>query len=294
MSAAEGPVSDDPFAHTRMTLGGHLDELRRRLFRGVLALLIAFVIALVYRRESALVILRPYHQAIAWLNQTYRVQAEEAVAAAPERRAEFFGADGSFLFELDERLITVSPTESMWFTLKVAGYAALFAGAPFLLWQVWLFVAAGLYPRERRWVRWFFPPALLLFAGGVVFGYLVLVPYGIYYAQQDMPIELVKPSTSLGMYFSFLSILCLGMGLVYQLPILMTFVARVGMVAPATFARLRSYFVVVAVFLSALITPGGDLFSLFAMAGPMLLLYEVGILAARVATRRTGGPTGAR
>jgi Tat protein translocase TatC len=268
-----------------MTLGGHLDELRRRLFRGVLALLLAFAVALVFRHELTRVMLRPHHQSVAWLNTHYRAQAEELVAAAPARQAEFFEPDGAFKFTLEDRLITVSPTESMWFILKVAGYSALFAGAPFLLWQLWLFIAAGLYPRERRWVGWFFPPALVLFVAGGAFGYFVLVPYGMFYAQQDMPIELIKPTLSLGFYFSFLSTLCLGMGLVFQLPILMTFTARVGLVAAATYAGLRGHFVIVAFFLSALITPGGDLFSLFAMAGPMLLLYEIGILGARLAAR---------
>ncbi|HEX6884117.1 MAG TPA: twin-arginine translocase subunit TatC [Planctomycetota bacterium] len=285
MSAAGGSASDDPFAHTRMTLGGHLDELRKRLFRGVLALLVAFVVSLVFRHALMGWILEPHRTVVGWLNESFRAEAEEIVAREPARRAEFFNADGSFRLALEERLITVSPTEGMWFVLKVAGWSALFFGAPFLLWQLWQFVAAGLYPRERRWVGWFFPPALLLFVGGVVFSYLVLVPYGMYYANRDLPIELIKPTISVGFYFSFLTTLSLGMGLVFQLPILMTFTGRVGMVEPRTYAGLRGHFVIVAVFLSALITPGGDLFSLVAMAGPMLVLYEIGILGARLAAR---------
>ena len=285
MSAAGGPPSDDPFAHTRMTLGGHLDELRKRLFRGMVALLVAFVVALVFRHQLMQVILEPYHDVVGWLNESYEAEAEALVAKDPSQRDVYFAADGTFKLALENRLITVSPTEGMWFVLKVAGYAALFFGAPFLLWQLWLFIAAGLYPRERRWVRWFFPPALLLFVAGMVFSYFVLVPYGMYYANRDLPIALIKPTISLGFYFSFLTILGLGMGLVFQLPILMTFTARVGMVAPDTFTRLRGHFVIAAFFLSALITPGGDLFSLFAMAGPILLLYEIGIMGARLAAR---------
>lgn len=290
MSAAGGSASDDPFAHTRMTLGGHLDELRRRLFRGVLALLVAFAVSLVFRHALMGWILAPHRTVVGWLNESFRAEAEALVAREPARRAEFFAADGSFRLALEERLITVSPTEGMWFVLKVAGWSALLFGAPFLLWQLWGFVAAGLYPRERRWVGWFFPPALALFVGGVVFSYLVLVPYGMYYANRDLPIELIRPTISVGFYFSFLTTLSLGMGLVFQLPILMTFTGRVGMVEPGTYARLRGHFVIVAVFLSAMITPGGDLFSLFAMAGPMLLLYEIGILGARLAARAGARP----
>jgi sec-independent protein translocase protein TatC len=282
--AARTP-EEDPFAHTRMTLGEHLDELRKRLVRGLLAVTIAFVGALVFHAELTRVILEPHRRCIAWLNADYRAEAEAIVAERPELRAHYFEPDGTFKFTLDERLVALQPTESMWFVLKVAGYAALFIGSPFLLGQLWQFVAAGLYPRERKWTGYFFPPALVLFVSGVVFAFLVLVPYGMYYSQQSTSIELVKPTFGLGFYFSFLTTLCLGMGLVFQLPILMTFVARVDMVPAASFARLRGHFVIVAAVLAAVLTPGGDVFSMVAMGVPMLLLYELGILGARYASR---------
>jgi sec-independent protein translocase protein TatC len=283
MARGVEPEREDPFAHTRMTLGEHLDELRKRLFRGVLAVFLVFLGSLFFRHEILALVVRPHLQTVRWLNASWREEAEEKVAANPELRAQYFGPDGEFVLGLDERLITIAPTEAMWFTLKVAGYAGLFGGSPFLLWQLWQFVAAGLYPRERRWVTYFFPPALLLFASGVVFSYLVLVPYGMYFAQRDMPLENVRPTISLGFYFTFLSALSLGMGLVFQLPILMTFVARVDMVQAATFARLRGHFVIAAFVVAAFLTPGGDVFSLVCMAIPMLLLYELGIVGARFA-----------
>lgn len=285
MSATVEPPADDPFAGTRMTLGEHLDELRRRLFRGVVAVAVAFAVALYYNREITVVILRPHLSVVGWLNQHYLEEAQRIVAEQPDRRELYFETDGSFRFAIDPRLTAQSPTESMWFVLKVAGYAGLVIGAPILLWQLWQFVAAGLYARERRWVRYFFPPALLLFASGVLFSYYVLVPYGMFYSMQSAPLELVKPDIRLEFYFGFLTTLCLSMGLVFQLPMLMTFASLVGMVRPATFAGMRGYFVVAAFALSALLTPGPDVFSQVAMAAPMVLLYEIGILGARFATR---------
>jgi sec-independent protein translocase protein TatC len=179
----------------------------------------------------------------------------------------------------------------MWFVLKVAGYAALVLGAPVLLWQLWQFVAAGLYKRERRWVWLFFPPALFLFAVGVLFSYFLVAPYGMFYSMQSAPLELVKPITSLDGYFSFLLGLCLSMGLVFQLPILMTFLGLVDLVRAATFAGVRGYFVVAAFVVAAVLTPGPDVFSQVAMAAPMILLYEIGILGARFAARRRGHPS---
>lgn len=271
-----------------MTLGEHLDELRRRLFQGVLAVALAFAVSLAYRREISAVILRPHRQCVQWLNAHYLELAEERVAADPSRRAGYFEEDGTFKLAIDPRLVALSPTEPMWFVLKLAGYAALFVGSPFLLWQLWGFVAAGLYPRERRWVRWFFPPALLLFVAGVVFSYFVLVPYGMFYALKDSDPELVKVTLGLGFFFSFLATLCLGMGAVFQLPILMTFLGLVGIVSAATFAHLRGYFVVVAFVIAALLTPGPDIFSQVAMAAPLILLYEVGILGVRFVRRGEG------
>jgi len=289
MAATAGPPADDPFAGTRMTLGEHLDELRKRLFRGVLAVAVAFAIALYFNREITEVILRPHRQCVERLNQHYLAQARAIVAEHPELREKYFEPDGSFRMAIDERLTAQSPTESMWFVLKVAGYGALALGAPVLLWQMWQFVAAGLYRRERSWVRYFFPPALLLFASGALFSYFVIVPYGMFYAMQSAPLELVKPDIRLEFYFGFLTTLCLSMGLVFQLPILMTFLGLVGIVPAATFASLRGYFVVVAFALAALLTPGPDVFSQVAMATPMVLLYEVGILGARLAARPRAG-----
>jgi sec-independent protein translocase protein TatC len=285
MTASAGPAADDPFAHTRMTLGEHLDELRKRLFRGVVAVAVAFAVALYFNREITVVILRPFRQVAARLNAHYLEVFRARVAARPELAERYFEPNGQFRFLIDERLSALTPTESMWFVLKVAGYAALVLGAPVLLWQLWQFVAAGLYARERRWVRYFFPPALLLFAGGVLFSYFLIVPYGMFYAMQGTDLEFVKPEIRLGDYFGFLITLCLSMGLVFQLPMLMTFLGLVGVVPSATFARMRGYFVIAAFVLAAFLSPGPDVFSQIAMAAPMIVLYEVGIVGARLAGR---------
>src|SRR5206468_269120 len=147
-----------------------------------------------------------------------------------------------------------------------AGYSALFLGSPVLLWQLWLFVAAGLYPRERRWVWYFLPPAVVLFVLGVLFSYFFLVPYGMVYSQQSVDLELVKPNIGLEFYFDFLFALCMGMGVVFQLPLLMTFVGLVGIVEARTFAGLRGYFLIAAFVIAAVLTPGPDVFSQVVMA----------------------------
>ena len=286
MTAPAGPAADDPFAHTRMTLGEHLEELRKRLFRGILALVVGFVVSLYFNREITEILLRPYRQVVGWLNAHYVEEYTALVAEHPELRERYFDADGAFKLQLDDRLAMLGPTEGMWFVLKVAGIGALVLGAPVLLWQLWQFVAAGLYARERRWVLYFFPPAVFLFASGVLFTYFLVMPYGMYYSMQSTPLEYVKPFTGLEDYFGFVASVTLAMGLVFQLPMLMAFLGLVGLVPASVFARMRGYFVIVAFVISALLTPGPDVFSQVAMAAPMILLYELGIVAARFAGRK--------
>lgn len=293
MAAPAGSPAEDPFAQTRMPLGDHLDELRKRLFRGVLAVALAFGVGLYFNRKVTELILRPFRLVVEWLNEHYLEHFQQLVEEQPELLEKYFGPNGEFLFRIDSRLSALTPTESMWFVLKVAGYGALVMGAPILLWQLWQFIAAGLYERERRWVKYFFPPALGLFASGLLFSYYVVVPYGMFYSMQSAPLEFVKPEIRLDDYFGFLITLCLSMGLIFQLPMLMTFLGLVGLVPAATFAGFRGYFVIVAFVVAAFLTPGPDIFSQVAMAAPMILLYEVGILGARFASRNSS-PTPAQ
>lgn len=278
--------TDDPFSHTRMSLGDHLGELRTRLVRGVVAVILCFVAALFFREQVEQLVLHPHRATIASVNAEFELRARARIAEHPELEGEFFDREGNFKHPMSERLMVFGPTQALWFSLKVAGYFALFIGSPFLLWQLWGFVAAGLYDRERRWVRVFFPPALALFFVGVFFSYSILVPYGLHYLYSDTSIELLELKIGLEHYFSFLGTLCLGMGLVFQLPVLMTFAGTAGLVDPDTFARLRGYFVVAAFVVAALLTPGPDVYSQLAMAVPMLALYEIGILGARLGRRR--------
>jgi sec-independent protein translocase protein TatC len=269
-----------------MSLGDHLNELRKRLFRGVMALVVSLGVCLYFNEEITGVVIEPFQEMVTRLNAFYLDKYTKLAEQTPELHPKYFAPDGSFRFALDERLMAVSPTEPMWFVLKVAGYGALVLGGPILLWQLWQFIAAGLYSRERRWVLYFFPPALALFATGVLFSYSVIVPYGMFYSLQSVRLEFVRPNLTLDSYFEFLFTLCLSMGLVFQLPILMTFLGLVGLVPAEGFAKARPYFAVAAFAIAAFLTPGPDVFSQVAMAAPMVILYEIGILGARFAGRR--------
>ena len=279
----------EAFAETRMTLGEHLDELRGRLIKGTLAVIVAFLIAWAFQDRVTVIMTMPYNRAMGWLEESFVAQAEEILAADPTRpRSDFFVAVSSGeerLLGFDSRLTAIRPGESFLFVLKICFYAALIFGAPVLLWQMWQFIAAGLYAKEKVVVNRYFPLSLIAFAVGVVFGYFVIVPYGMYFLNKSVSIEVMMPSITVQYYLTFLSGLCLAFGCIFQLPLVMTFLGSMGLVQPSAMGTYRGHFAVGALILSAMLTPP-DPFTQMMMAVPLVVLYEIGIWSARVAIRR--------
>ena len=280
----------DELESTRMTLGEHLEELRRRLFKSVVVLALAFVFAWTFREDVARVMLWPFHTAAQRINAELRARADEALAADPSLPRETYylssdPAETRLKHEFKTSPHSFGITEPIFFALNNSIYFALLIGSPFVLWQMWQFVAAGLYRREKRAVARYFPFSALLFLGGIAFCFLLLVPTGMYYLGTMFPIEQIEPVIGIDQYTSFLTTLCLAMGLVFQLPILMIFLARIGLVEPRTYGRYRGHFVVVALIVAAIVTPGPDYVSQLMMAVPMLVLYEIGIVVSRLIAR---------
>ena len=279
----------DPFAETRMSLGEHLEELRGRLFKGVLAVFLAFALAWVWRDAVVTVVTSPYDDAMEMLEEQLIAEAEEIVADDPEReRTEFFltaDPEDDRLRDFKKQMIATAPGEAFFFQLKLCLYAAFFLGAPILLWQLWGFVGAGLYRHERRVVMRFFPVSVVLFVVGVGFGFRWVVPYAMYFLNQDVSIEQIIPDIKVQDYLTFLSSLCLAFGIVFQLPVLMSILGLSGAVQPGDMARYRGHFLVGAFVLAAVLTPP-DPFTQALLGLPMVVLYEIGIWSARLFARR--------
>lgn len=288
----------DPLEETRMSLGDHLEELRKRLFRSVLVLTIAFGAAWWFKEEIASWMLWPYREAARQINEQLTVDHETELAR-PEtthKRSDFFLSDDPedkrLRDRIDERPVMFGIGDSFFFVLNNSLYFAFFLGSPFVLWQIWQFVGAGLYRHEKRAILKVFPASVLLFLAGVVFCFFLIIPTGMYYLAMTLPQDMVKQVTSLEKYTSFLTTMCLAMGAVFQLPIVMVFFSRMGLIEPATYSKYRPHFIVGALLVAAVITPGPDWVSQVLMTAPMLVLYEVGILVARLGARprrRTDG-----
>ncbi|NIM00301.1 MAG: twin-arginine translocase subunit TatC [Acidobacteria bacterium] len=227
-----------------MSLLEHLDELRSRLFKALIGFLVTF----------------------------------GACWAIAGRLLEFLVAPiRQHMFEGGE-IVFINMTEPFTIYMKASALAALFVSAPWLLYQLWAFVSPGLYPKERRMVAPFIFFGTLFFVTGGWFGYVVATPTaarwllrlgGEFHAQ-----------ITLRSAFGFESWIILGMGLVFELPVVIFFLSRVGLVTPGFLMRHFKIAVMVIAVLSAVLTPTGDIPTMAVFAVPMILLYLLGVAVA--------------
>jgi sec-independent protein translocase protein TatC len=226
----------------------HLDELRHRLIVSVVGIGLGFAASYGFSQQLLLLLQRP----------------------------------------MPTRLVFIAPTEAFFVNLKVAFYAGLFLSVPLLLFQVWKFVAPGLYEHERRYSFPFLIISTGLFLLGGIFAYMVILPIALHFliAQGG---ELWTPNITLSNYLAFCMRLILAAGLIFEFPVLMYFLAKVGIVTPEFLIKNRKYAVLVAFILSAILTPP-DVFSQVLLAVPLFLLFEISIfIAKRVASGRETG-----
>ncbi len=180
------------------------------------------------------------------------------------------------------RVIFVGVTEAFFVRLKLALLAGVFLSLPVVLYQIWAFVGVGLTPPERRYALWLLPPALVLFVGGAIFALVAIIPIGVRFLLSYQVPGVLEPMISVGAYVSFLTAFMLAFGAVFELPIVLVFLAKLGLVTSAQLAAGRRYAIVAIVALAAVLTPGGDVFSQLLMAVPTYLLYEASIWIARL------------
>lgn len=279
-------ASGDDLESTRMTLGAHLEELRKRLFRSVLVLAVAFGFAWWFKENITEYVMQPWRHAVAQVNDDLVKGYEAILVKQPDvPRSRYFRTDDPADHELrdpvDARLTALGPGDQFFLALNVSMYFAAFVGGPFVLWQLWQFIAAGLYKHEKRLVYVYFPFSAGLFLIGVVFCYVYVLPVGLYFLSSTLPIDQVRPTMTSDKYFDFLSTMCLAMGAIFQLPILMIFLSSLGIIDPKTYSKYRPHFLVIALFVAALVTPGPDWYSQVLMTIPMYILYEIGIVVSR-------------
>jgi len=241
-----------PEADVRMPLTQHLDELRARLIRALLAMAVGFAICYAFAGEL-----------VAWLT-------EPLLSAEPEVSA----------------VIGTGVTDAFFTKLKVSFIAGIFVASPVIFYQAWGFIAPGLYAREKRLAIPFAISATFFFVAGAAFCYLVVFPVAFRFFLAEFASVAIAPEIRISEYLTFVSRMLLAFGLTFELPVVTFFLARIGLVTHHTLLGATRYAVVAIFILAAVLTPGPDIASQLLMAGPLLLLYGLSIGVAFAARRR--------
>lgn len=228
-----------------MTLVEHLDELRTRLIRCIGVLVVAVVVSMMFYRGLIDLATLPHFRAMTWA-----------------------GAG--------TRFIAIDPTRTVGAIMKLATIVGFFFVSPYSARELWGFVAAGLLATERKHVKQFAPASFLLFLLGCIFGYFLLIPYALYAMVTMLPLGKVDPVFGLGEYLGLFLTLTIILGLVFQLPLVMVFLTKVGLVPSRKYRGWRRHALLANVVFAAVISPP-DLLSMAVFALPMLILYEMGV-----------------
>jgi sec-independent protein translocase protein TatC len=248
----------------KMPFLAHLVELRQRLIWSIVAVGVGLVAA--FSQSKRL---------MAWLQQP--LNTELTVQFRPPFLVNTPKA------KLPEVIFT-APAEAFWAHLKVALLVGLVVALPFVLYQVWRFIEPGLMPKEKRFAVPFVVLSTVSFAIGMAFCFALVLPYALSFLLTFDPT--LKPMLKVGEYIDFTVKFLLAFGLIFELPLGLAIAARLGMVTPKFLSKNRKYAFFLCFVVGAILTPTPDIFNQSLMAIPMYLLYEVGILAARVMARR--------
>jgi sec-independent protein translocase protein TatC len=180
--------------------------------------------------------------------------------------------------QIDQSLVSLAPLETLTIFFMVGLVSGLVVASPWVFYQGWAFVAAGLYRHERRYVKQYLPFSLGLFLTGVFLCFLFVLPVTLKFLLQFNVWLGVAPTLRLSEWMGFATILPLIFGLSFQTPLIMLFVERIGILTIDDFRAKRKIAILVITVAAAVLTPGQDPFSMLLLACPMIVLYEIGIL----------------
>ncbi len=248
----------------RMPFFAHLEELRKRIIRSLIAIGIGFLLTFNFSERILGLLKRP---------MTTNLTFQRTYPFLTTTRGQ------------DVDLVFLAPAEAFWMHLKIAFFSGLLLATPFVLYQIWRFVEPGLLPREKRYILPFILLGTVFFFIGLLFCYYIVLPFALHFLL-TYKTEHLKPMISIGNYVDFTVKFLLAFGAIFELPLLIGLASMMGLVTPQFLARNRKYAILFNFTIAAILTPTPDVFNQTLMALPMCLLYEVGILAAKLVGRR--------
>ncbi len=235
---------------TKQPFMSHLEELRKRLITCAIAVGIGFVISYIFAERLFQILVTPLTRIM------------------PE----------------GDRLIFTNLPEMFLTYLKTAVVCGILLTAPVLFHQLWMFIAPGLYQHEKKYGIPFVVFSTILFVGGALFGYFIVFPFGFKFFL-GFANEYIQALPSVKQYFSFAIKLLFAFGIVFELPVVAFFLSKMGIVTPEFLKKKRKYALLMTFVMAAILTPP-DVITQLMMAGPLIILYEIGILVARMARRK--------
>ena len=230
---------------------GHLEELRRRLIVCFIAVGIGFVLSYGFKEKLFQILTRPLIS----------------------------------VMKTGDKLIFTGLPEAFFTYLKVAFLSGIILATPIIFYEFWMFVAPGLYNKEKRLMFPIVFLSTLFFVGGSFFGYFIVFPYGFKFFL-GFASETIQPLPSMREYLSFASKLLLAFGIVFELPLIITFLAKLGMVSVSFLKKNRKYALLLFFVGAAILTPP-DVVTQVMMALPLMVLYEISIVGARIFGKKT-------
>ena len=238
----------------KIPLTAHLEELRNRLIKSFIAVVVGFGLCYGFKEKL------------------FQILTQPLISVMRE----------------GETLIYTGLPEAFFTFLKVSFLGGLMIASPVIIYQFWMFVAPGLYDREKRLLLPIVFLSTIFFVGGALFGYFIVFPYGFEFFL-GFATETIRPMPSMKEYLSFSAKLLLAFGVVFELPLVITFLARLGIVSVPFLKKNRKYAILVFFIGAAILTPP-DVVTQIMMALPLMLLYEISIIGARIFGRKKEAP----
>jgi len=252
----------------------HLEELRWHVVRAVGATFICMIVAFIFIREI--------FDKIVFAPARLDFPAFKYMC----KLGEFAGYKELCVTELPFKIQSRMMTGQFMMSLTAAFVIGLIVAFPYVIWELWSFVKPGLQTKERKFSKGAVAAVSFLFLTGVMFGYYVLSPMTIWFLATYSISPMIVNEFDITSYVSTLSSLILGCGLLFQFPMVIYFLSKVGIVTPDLMRTYRKHSVVVILILGAIITPSGDPFSLTVISLPLYLLFEISIFISSVVVKR--------
>ena len=251
-NVSKGTAEPASSEEARMSFVEHLAELRLRLRNAAIIFLVVMCVSFVFVKKYFAIITRPAR--LAWTVALH-------------------GTTPTFNF--------AGPTEPFWVYTKLAMYGALLIASPFVFWELWKFIAPGLYKKEKRMALGVTVATALCFIGGALFGYFVLctpaLTYMLSFAEKMGDFQ-IQPTIMMDEVVGFMVAMLLGTGAAFELPVIMGVLGWLGLVKAKQLWKFNKYALILSTVVGGVLTPGPDVLSQVLMAGPLFLLYNVSIL----------------